>query len=115
MAEAKLRLLFPFLSAVLGKRFWIGSRAGKPCRLALMIVSLVVIIFIGVEQASEMLRCLGEGPAHTRGVRREQFLSWLAGLTALSLCAWYMSRVLLYLQFIDSPKRHCVLNQEEVR
>ena len=77
--------------------------AGKPCRLALIVVSLLVIVFISVEQASEVLRCLGEGPAYTGGLPHEQFLWCMAGLTALSLCAWYMCRVLLYLQFVDSP------------
>jgi hypothetical protein len=77
--------------------------AAKPCRLAFFVTLLIPVVFVQVEQAAEILRCLAEGPAHTGGIQAGRFLFLTAGLTAMSLASWYFSRILLYFKFADSP------------
>jgi predicted acylesterase/phospholipase RssA len=80
-----------------------GYETMKPCRLALIVVAMVPLIFIFVEQAGEVLRCLAEGPAHTGGARLERILWITFGLTSVSLTGWWFSLVLLYFKFPDTP------------
>jgi len=91
------------------QRFWAPVRliiqAAKPCRFALVMTLLIPIIFIKVEQASEVLRILAEGPAQTGGANMLQFGFLLVALVAVCLYAWYFTRVLLNFKFADSPSR----------
>ena len=80
-----------------------GYETMKPCRLALIVVLMVPLIFIFVEQAGEVLRCLAEGPAHTDGARLDRILWITFGLTCVSLAGWWFSLVLLYFKFPDTP------------
>jgi predicted acylesterase/phospholipase RssA len=86
-----------------GSRIKTGYDAMKPCRLALIVVVMVPLIFIFVAQAGEVLRCLAEGPAHTGGARLERILCITFGLTCVSLAGWWFSLVLLYFKFPDTP------------
>jgi hypothetical protein len=80
-----------------------GYQAMKPCFLALIAAVMVPLIFIFVEQAAEVLRCLAEGPAHTEGAKLGRIL-WIAiGLTCVSLAGWWFSLALLYFKFPDTP------------
>src|SRR5881409_2235277 len=83
----------------------LAIRAAKPCRFALVMALLIPIVFIKVEQASEVLRMLAEGPAQTGGAKIFQSVLLIAALVAVCLYAWYFSRVLLYLKFPDSPPK----------
>ena len=80
-----------------------GYETMKPCRLALIVALMVPLIFIFVEQAGEVLRCLAEGPAHTSGARLQRILWITFGLTCVSLAGWWFSLVLLYFKFPDTP------------
>src|SRR6516164_8215841 len=86
-------------------------KAAKPCRLNLVVVLVVAAIFIKVEQASEVLRCLGEGPAHTGGSRIGRFICCISALVTLSLSAWYFCRVLMHFQFPDSPRDTAIVKK----
>src|SRR5687767_11488315 len=83
----------------------LAIRAAKPCRFALIITLLIPVVFIKVEQASEVLRILAEGPAQAGGGKVIPSLFLLAALVAVCLYAWYFSRVLLYFKFPDSPPK----------
>lgn len=91
------------------QKFWapvkLAIHAAKPCRFALVMTLLIPIIFIKVEQASEVLRMLAEGPAQTDGAKLLQSVFLLVALVTVCLYAWYFSRVLLNFKFPDSPSR----------
>jgi len=100
--KAVARRLKSRYDAVAG-RFENGYETMKPCRLALIVVLMIPLIFIFVEQGAEVLRCLAEGPAHTGGARLGRILWITSALTCLSLAGWWFSLVLLYFKFPDTP------------
>lgn len=90
-----------------GARAWAnfleGFQVAKPCRLTLLLAIAVPAIFIWVDQAAEVLRCLAEGQASRGRLQRFQFPCFFGSLAVFSFYAWYSTRVLLYLKFPHSP------------
>src|SRR5438105_10716032 len=57
-----------------------ASEALKPCRVTLLLTLAVPVIFIWVDQASEVLRSLTEGQADGNRLQQFQFPSFVASL-----------------------------------
>jgi hypothetical protein len=76
----------------------------KPCRFSFLVAALGAIVFLWVDQGTEVLRALGE-PSGVRGVTvtsAMRLTCFWTGLAAWSLASWYTSRILLYLDFPDT-------------
>jgi hypothetical protein len=63
----------------------------------------IPLLFIGVEQAAEGLRCMAENEFDADAIQSWQRVAFFAALLIFSLHVWYFSRVLLYFHFHDSP------------
>jgi hypothetical protein len=74
----------------------------KPCRFGFFIAGLGAIVFLWIDQGTEVLRALAEPGGVTGATGAMRLAGFWTGLFVWSLASWYTSRVLLYLDFPDT-------------
>ena len=75
----------------------------KPCRFSFIVALLAFPVFLCVAQGTEILRTVGEGMAGDQWYA-PRVCGFFASLVLWALCSWYAARVLLYIDFADSPR-----------
>lgn len=74
----------------------------KPCRFSFFMAGLGAIVFLWIDQGTEVLRALAEPGGATGATGAMRLAGFWTGLFVWSLASWYTSRVLLYLDFPDT-------------
>jgi len=78
----------------------------KPCRFSFIVAILGAIVFLWVNQGTEVLRALAEPGGKTGATNGARLGLFALGLLLWALASWYSARVLLYFDFPEADRSH---------
>ena len=76
----------------------------KPCRFSFIVAILGAIVFLSVNQGTEVLRALAEPGGKTGATNGARLGLFALGLLFWALASWYSARVLLYFDFPEADR-----------